>query len=695
MSLVLHTTRSGYALSMPAIHRRIIESALLCCAIAVPATAADWVLLSERAHHVQLGASTTGEVIELRTTGSDPYLVGRWEPKPGRQDRVLEFEYFCPAGIDEFSAFVGPPFSERQHAQLPDIPIAEGWQLYTADLVKAFGDTLPADARLLRLDFGVRPDVRIKIRNVRTRAQSASEKRAIAEQETRRKQKINQAKRIADYLQHSPPTSIESVIVGTQLVQISGPVPKDIESWQLLEYPPEKSIDDDGVVVEAIVDVSEGHFHMAIPRKVDSRDRLHSGWRLRDSQGNYLTARQYANDIRPSSNDFAAARPSPASQKGLTGFSRRGPPQDLLDLGISAVTINLVLNQFISRSPGPGRTRFPDADDIYFDQRHFDYYDALIDFARQNKIVVTAIVLIPSGKSAASRSLLVHPESDGGVYAMPDISSARAAKIYAYLLHRIADRYSHTGKSPGGITNWIAHNEVDFHKTWTNMGDQPRQVYTETFYRSLRMIHNAARSHNPQARVFVPLTHHWLVPDDGSWQRLAPRECLETLQRYSTLEGDFAWGVAYHPYPKNLFAKVAWQDTNIGNDFDTPLITMQNIEVLGKFLQQPAMRTADGNMRPVLLSEQGYHTDSYDEASQANQAGSLWYAMRQVRQLPWIESFLYHRWIDHPDEGGLKLGLRTLPTARHPHGQKKTAWYVYQAIGTKTEAEVTENLPRP
>lgn len=122
---------------------------------------------------------------------------------------------------------------------------------------------------------------------------------------------------------------------------------------------------------------------------------------------------------------------------------------------------------------------------------------------------------------------------------------------------------------------------------------------------------------------------------------------------------------------------------------------MKNFDVLVRFLKQTSMLDSQGGIRPILLSEQGTHSASYSDEDQAWQAGSLWWMMQQVRKYPQIESFHYHRWIDHPSEGGLLLGLRTLPTADHPHGQRKRAWYVYQAIGTDREQEVTEGLPRP
>ena len=41
------------------------------------------------------------------------------------------------------------------------------------------------------------------------------------------------------------------------------------------------------------------------------------------------------------------------------------------------------------------------------------------------------------------------------------------------------------------------------------------------------------------------------------------------------------------------------------------------------------------------------------------------------------------------------LGLRTLPSKEHPHGQRKRSWHVYQAIGTEKETELIADLPGP
>jgi hypothetical protein len=270
------------------------------------------------------------------------------------------------------------------------------------------------------------------------------------------------------------------------------------------------------------------------------------------------------------------------------------------------------------------------------------------------------------------------------------------------------------------------------------MGAQPLAVYLDTYVRSMRIVHALARQYNPHARTFISLTHRWHVPVDPAWKTYPPRRMLELLAEYSRVEGDFEWGVAYHPYPQSLFKADAWNDTEPTDDFDTPLITPKNIAVLDRWMHREEMRFYDGvpangveivaprgpvadggadgqsessglpseigvsdgapgearptlgKVRSVLLSEQGFHTPDYSEASERLQAAAFVYTWHKLRGLESIESFHNHRWVDHPREGGLRLGLRTLPVEGKPYGERKFAWRVYQALDTPAEAAITE-----
>ena len=655
-------------------------------------TAAEWKFSDGSTHHIEV--TRADKTLMIKTTGNDPYLVGRLAQPISTNDRVLEIEYFCPAGIEGASIYYGPPITAEKRISLPRIPVAEGWATFTADLQELLGKPLPPSTRQIRLDLGDREDVRIQIRSVKLRPQTVQEIQAAKNREAVTQRKQQRADAITEYLnqQHNP--VVQSVLVNPTHVIVKAK--RTGISSRLTELRPHQDVTENGLMVAAKPETIDSQWVWRLPRRDGSYDRVQSAWRLEvaDAETDQPTARHYASTIESSS---SAPRLTPRNQKGITSLSKRGPLGDFVDLDISAATINLVLGRFVSSTPGANRTRIPaPGKPVYFNATGFRHYDPLLKFARQHKIVVSAIVLVTSPRSIDKSHVLVHPENSGGVYAMPDLSSPRGAAVYAYVLDRIAAHYRPAEDSPGVITNWIAHNEIDYHTMWTNMGRQPAETLTETYYRSMRLIYNASRMHNPNARVFASLTHNWNVPQNKlhRWEQLSPRDFLTTLQRYSDIEGDFEWGVAYHPYPQSLFAKVAWADKRITNDFDSPLVTMQNLEVLGRFLQQPSM-LYQGKMRGVLLSEQGFHSQGNDNAAQDQQAASLLWAMNRLQKMPWVESFIYHRWIDHPKEGGLMLGLRTLPTAEHPHGEKKRSWYVYQAIGTDQEAEATEGLPRP
>lgn len=653
-------------------------------------------LLVDRSHHVEL--TQNGTTIDLQTQGYDPYLIWEFSAPLSSEHRVLQFDYFCPAGINQFHIYTGPTITEKTRIDMPSLIKAEGWQTYRADLVELAESALPESTTLIRLDLGMKPGVRIQLRDLHVRARTADEIREAAFAESRRANKIRKAELIRRYLASDVAIKALTVEVQDQQIEVTLPLddlPEDSE-LELVEFTPAIPIGSDGIPSQTLGIRDGSELRFRLKRFTDGRDRLHSSWRLRGVTGSksFLTGRRYATSIVCQAG-HTDARNLPKSQKGISGLSGRGPIEELVELGVDAATINLVLTRFLSTRPGPGREKMsvPGAP-LYFDPKHFAGYDRLLEFARQNDIVVSAIVLIPS--SEGSRQVgLVHPETNGGVYAMPDLATERGVQIYAQVLDRIAQRYRTAEKSPGGISNWIVHNEIDFHPVWTNMGKQPPEVLTEAYYRSMRIVHNAATAHNPHAHVFASLTHHWNVSQPHRWKQLSPREFLLSIQRYSELEGDFAWGVAYHPYPESLFASVPWQDKNVSDDFDSPLITIQNLEVLGQFLQSDRMLDPQGKIRPVILSEQGFHSDSYSEEAQRLQASSLWYAMKKIKSLPWVESFHYHRWIDHPAEGGLKVGLRTLPTAEHRFGERKQAWKVYQAIGTERETEATKDLAGP
>ena len=135
------------------------------------------------------------------------------------------------------------------------------------------------------------------------------------------------------------------------------------------------------------------------------------------------------------------------------------------------------------------------------------------------------------------------------------------------------------------------------------------------------------------------------------------RYFIETLNTVIKAAGNFDWHVAFHPYPENLFDPRTWEDTEATASFDTKKITFKNIQILPAFLRQKRF-LLNGKPRRVILSEQGFH--SADGVSgESDQAAAYAYAYYRVRHTAGIDAFILHRHVDHPGEGGLRLGLRS------------------------------------
>ena len=132
---------------------------------------------------------------------------------------------------------------------------------------------------------------------------------------------------------------------------------------------------------------------------------------------------------------------------------------------------------------------------------------------------------------------------------------------------------------------------------------------------------------------------------------------IETLNTIVKSGGNFDWHVAFHPYPENLFDPRTWEDIDATRSFDTRKITFKNIEILPAFLHQ-ARFLHDGKPRRIILSEQGFHTPEGPDGER-DQAAAYAYAYYRVRHTNGIDAFILHRHVDHPGEGGLRLGLRS------------------------------------
>ena len=652
-----------------------------------------------RLNQIQL-IEAAGDVWTFETTGEDPYLFLKPFSRSANdpENVVLSFDYFCPDGISELEIFFGPPIRAGASLTAGGMMKSESWIPFSVNLSEQSGRRWTSANNQLRLDFGRKPGVRIGIRHLNLRPPNADEAKAVEAAALKRAVKIGKAESIKSHYRRDYPTSIESIALDLKTITFRIPQhPKLSAGARLIEisieWQPGEPIDPLSVIDFKETDAS-GAIVQTLSRWMLDRDRITSRWAVALPGGSFgwrlQSLPQYINILEEAS-EHALDRKAAGSLKGMGGVWANEILDELVDLGVRHITDNMLISEMLSSTKRAGweETQYQGTT-WWVNPGFISQHDRLIRFATQHDMVVSAIILVGFGDSGFAGKIM-HPEAErAGHYAMPNFSSREGVLAYGAAMDFLTRRYAQPGDPYGRVSNWIMHNEIDYGWVWTNMGKQPMEVYMDVYVRSMRLTHLLARRYNPHARVFISLTHHWNAEPDPSWKTYAPRRMLDWLAKVSRLEGDFEWGLAYHPYPQSLWNPQAWNDTLPTFDFETPLITPKNLEVLDAYMRQPHMLFEGEKVRGVILSEQGYHTPIESDMAQSIQAAAFVYTWHKIRPLHSIEAFHNHRWVDHPHEGGLLLGLRSLPSKEHPYGLRKKAWETFRILETSGEMEATQ-----
>ncbi len=623
----------------------------------------------------------------LTLSGSDPYLYT--QPLTGDLDpalRVLEFEYKLSAPVDIFQVFYAlrGAASELSSRKYGSLPATGTYKTFRAD-ISDFRDGGWGKAKdCLRFDPGQNGNGTMHVRNFVIREMTAQEREQgiVTDEE---KEKREMAGRLEAYLDATYPSAVSAVTVSADQVTVSGGCGA-AGSYALAEITPWQDVTE-MTEFPYLTPLPGGAFTLTLDRTVPDRegiiyDRVFSKWAVVKAEGDAWKLDSHARYA-----DEVAVKRTPPTQalrhkKGLAAGSGAEYYQDLDDLGIASITMNVLLNMIIAQEGGSG----------------FDYggqsftignaagggrgtLDKITLQASKRDIVVAAILLAPTGSNYTD------PENTGGYFSMPDLTSARAFNLYAAVLEYLVSRYSEANSTHGRIHHWIMHNEVDQGLDWTNMGNQPMMRYLDRYIKSMRICYNIVRQYDPEASVLGSYTHGWTAEGGG----YAPKTMLERTVDYSEAEGDFRWGVAYHPYPQYLSRPDFWiRDTEAPDADDAPLVTFRNPQVIDRWIREPSHLYKGTTKRVLFFSENGTSSPSYSESNLALQAAGACLAWKNCKDLEGVDAFQWHNWRDNATEaaGGLYLGLHAMGGKGLDEYARKPVWYVWQAAGTESEDTV-------
>lgn len=610
---------------------------------------------------------------------------------PTPADNVIEFEYFCIGGVPSFAVLPGPPFKEAASRQLPALGHSETWSTYASRVATA-KSPLPPAWKELQINLPLPADRTLQLRNVRLRPERPGEFDPIKAKPSAASSK----EELETYLTTKFPYAISKVSVGKKSVRIEGNVGKDSSDIFIADIPMDHLLNDkrNGRTLVKPKPDANGAFVIDVPRHRNRNgkdyDRLTSRWQLvrKSAKGTEpLSHARYPGWVACRAPTLPAARP--ANKKGLGGWHSGRLPNELKDLGISAVTVNLMVHSLISLTPRPGTIPTQWMGKTYhIREKAFARYDQSFREALKHKAMVSAILLLANPAKSADPTvrMMGHPDAlKEGTYAMPNVTSADGIGLYGAILNFMAERWTRADGKYGRVHHWIIHNEVDAGWVWTNVGEKPDIVYMDLYQRSMRLSDLIVRQYDPHARPFISLTHHWAEAGNKNWY--GSKRMLDLLVEFTRAEGDFQWALAHHPYPQSLRNPRTWEDNQATFSFDSKKITPKNIEVLDAYMKQPAF-LYQGKVRPVHLSENGFNSKDYSPKSLEDQAAGMAMVWKKIAPLTSIESWQYHNWIDNRKEGGLRIGLRKFPDAPGDPLGKKPIWHLYKALGTPMENKV-------
>ncbi len=344
----------------------------------------------------------------------------------------------------------------------------------------------------------------------------------------------------------------------------------------------------------------------------------------------------------------------PKSKKGLQISS--GVLEDVPNLEPSYVFTNLFIQKILlfEDIDNTAITYDYKGETYYFNRSNVEEYDEIISNFTKNGMAVIASLL---SMKVDGYEILYYPDismdTGASFYAM-NTTNEQSTKYFEAFVAFVSERYNGTNPQYGTVAKWIMGNEVNESATYNYMGEKNIEDYIDEYERTFRIAYNIIKSKNSKADLYIPFEPWWGIDSDNL--TYGGREFIAIFNKKLKEKGNIDWGLAYHAYSFPLSdPKVTNDNTPLPdekgelipdlvtkNSFYTAMITMENIHILTEFMNQKDFLNEQGEVRSIILSEQGYTANSnvYGKC-EALQAASILYAYYKTEMNPDIDAFIY------------------------------------------------------
>ena len=429
-----------------------------------------------------------------------------------------------------------------------------------------------------------------------------------------------------------------------------------------------------------------------------AQDRLYSSFVVAVYDGSKYTIvsnEMYVNNPETLAK-YTEAYQDGLTKKGLLIQNTEFGLDDAFDLGVKHVIVNIPFNHIL----GTGIDYSYDGKTYHFSSDVVAVYDDTIRRMSEKGLIVTAVLL--NGWNANTPELfypgLTQQPGDVATYYGFHVSTQEGYDTLRAVAAFLADRYGTISSTYGKVSNWVVGNEIN-NQLWNYMGPMSLEQYMDEFERAFRVFYTAIKSTSSNSRVYFSTDFNWVNDADGQLKYNA-KDVIDTFNNLIIPGGNIDWNLAYHPYSMPMTEPEFWNDEEtrlISSEVTSPIINMINLNVLTDYLSQSRFWNTKGQVRSVILSEQGFTSVSATRGKVEDlQAAAIAYAYYIADSNPHVDAFIMSRQVDAPVEvnTSCSFGLYSCDL-NQPNDivptMPKPSWYVYKNIDNRrTTLETTE-----
>lgn len=443
--------------------------------------------------------------------------------------------------------------------------------------------------------------------------------------------------------------------------------------------------------------------HFSIPLNHGTQsDRLYSSFVVAVYDGEEYI--QVSNEVYVTNPEVLAKYTEPyktgQTKKGLLIQTTQSMIADAFELGVNHVIVNIPFSHIL----GSGIEYTYDGRTYHFSSEVLAVYDDTIRRMSEKNMTVTAVLLNDWNNATPQLyypGVKRQPAGTANYYGF-HVATEEGFETLKAIAAFLTERYSSLQSPYGRVSNWVIGNEIN-NQLWNYMGPMSLEQYMEEYVRAFRVFYTAIRSTSSTSRVFFSTDYNWLHEADGRLKYNA-KDVLDTFNSMVLPGGPMDWELAYHPYSIPMVEPEFWNDAETGlikNDASSPVVNMINLKVLTDYLQQPQFLMRNGKPRHVILSEQGFTSQSHRRGEvEELQAAAIAYAYYLADSNSLIDAFIMSRQVDAPSEvaASCSFGLWSCDMSK-PNDivptMRKQSWTVYKNIDDrKRTLETTEKYKK-